>query len=206
MPVQFVSTMMDEEFDFAQISEINYYYDEHFSQLPDTTFSIDHYISLGYSIHYNEETESTKQIEINKISPESREFLLNYPFVTEKGDTTTISSYKAGYIVLDFWYSSCVPCLKALPEINQLAEDHADDGLVVLGINCFDKGIRTNLATKLRAKNITIPLLFGSRDLLESLRINSFPSYIIITQDRKAEFIQGYTEDMKKSIEQIFEK
>jgi thiol-disulfide isomerase/thioredoxin len=206
LPIQSINTIRDIDFNFAQITEINFFHDEHKRGLPDTAFSPDHYVTLGYTLKLNEDAESSKETEMNTISPESREFLLNYRFVTETGDTTSLRSSKAGYILLDFWYASCMPCLQALPMINQLAEDYADEGMAAMGINCSDKGIRANVATKLRAKNITIPLLFGSRDLIQSLKITSFPSYILITPDRHVVFIEGYIDDVKKVLNLIFEK
>jgi thiol-disulfide isomerase/thioredoxin len=126
--------------------------------------------------------------------------------VTETGDTVSIAYYNTGYILLDFWYSSCEPCLKALPEINQMAKDYSEEGLTVMGINCIDKAISASLAAKLRAKNITIPLLFGGRDLLQSLKMNAFPTYILITPDRKVEVLWGSVEEVKSVVEAIFEK
>jgi len=39
-------------------------------------------------------------------------------------------------VVVDFWATWCAPCIKEIPELNRLAEEHADE-LVVLGVN-FD--------------------------------------------------------------------
>jgi hypothetical protein len=110
------------------------------------------------------------------------------------------------YILLDFWYASCYACLQAMPFVNQLYNHYADQGLEVIGINCFDKGISSNLTSRMRERNITMPLLFGSRDLVESLEMSDFPSYILVTPDRKVEYIQGYVDELKKVLESIFDK
>jgi hypothetical protein len=84
--------------------------------LPDTAFSPEHYLSLGYTIRGNDETECPEEEEVKTLSLASIDFLLHYPLLTESGDTVSIAYYNTGYILLDFWYSSCAPCLKALPE------------------------------------------------------------------------------------------
>ncbi|MBK9980990.1 MAG: TlpA family protein disulfide reductase [Saprospiraceae bacterium] len=132
--------------------------------------------------------------------------LLHYPFVTATGDTMSIASLKNGYLVLDFWYASCEPCLRALPVANQLAEDYADKELQLIGINCFNKDIRENVVKRLLDKNITIPLFFGSKDLTDALHINGSPSYILITPNRHINFIEGGIDEVKKVIEEIYHK
>ena len=204
IPIRSTITVGESNFQFVQIEEINFNYSEAPWTLPDTALSIEHYLSLGYTIHSNAETPDEE--EIKTLSPESIDFLLRYPLVKETGDTFSIASSKAGYIVLDFWYASCAPCLQALPEINQLGQDYADEGLAVMGVNCIDKGIRATLSTKLRQKNITIPLLFGGRDLLQSLKMNAFPTYMIITPDWRVEILQGGVEEVKSVVGDLFGK
>lgn len=204
LPVQSISMIRDEQFDFAQITEINFYTDEHIKSLPDTAFTIDHYLSLGYTLH--QKGESAEAIVIPTVAPDYQELLLYYPLVTAAGDTTSLMASEAGYILLDFWYASCAPCLQAMPEVNKFQELYAKDGLQVIGINCFDKDISNNLAKRFKEKSITMPLYFASRDLVDGLGINSFPSYILITPDRHIQFINGYVEDVRKALSGIFDK
>ena len=206
LPIRSTITIGESDFQLVQIEEYNFSYDNQIWTLPDTAFSPEHYLSLGYTIHGNDETETPEEEEVKTLSLGNIDFLLHYPLVTETGDTISIAYYKAGYILLDFWYASCEPCLRALPEINQLAKDYADAGLTVMGINCIDKGISASLAAKLRAKNITIPLLFGSRGLLQSLKMNVFPTYVLITPDRRVEILRGGVEEVKSVLETVFEK
>ena len=204
LPVQSISTTRDEQFHFTQITEVDFYYNEHMKTLPDTAFSIDHYLSLGYTIHQNVESDSHEPGEIITFSAEKQESLLYYPFVTASGDTTSLMASDARYILLDFWYASCVPCLQAMPEVHALAATYAKEGFQVIGINCFDIGISDNVTKHLWEKNITMPTYFGSRELVQELGINSFPSYLLILPDRRVEYIDGSVEDVKHVLKGIF--
>jgi hypothetical protein len=39
-----------------------------------------------------------------------------------EGKKHSLSDYRGKVVVLDFWYSGCVPCIKAMPEIKEIAE------------------------------------------------------------------------------------
>jgi thiol-disulfide isomerase/thioredoxin len=60
----------------------------------------------------------------------------------------TLAGLKGRVVVLDFWATWCVPCVKGIPRLNKLHDDHAADGLAVLtftdqskkGIEAFMKG------------------------------------------------------------------
>ena len=130
---------------------------------------------------------------------------MNYPFISAQ-NSAHIADIKAQYILLDFWYASCTPCLKALPELNSLHKTYPDSIASVIGINCFDKKNRQGLTEKLRAKDIRFPLLFGDRGLIDSLGISAFPAYFLMTPDRKIEYIDGGVADVKKILQQHLEK
>ncbi len=206
LPVQAVTTYKDKELDLAQIQEVSFYYDVPVDILPDPAFTPDHYLSLGYTLTNHKEGDTAGLEEADTLSSAQTELLLHYPFITAEGDTIALANYTAGYIVLDFWYSSCEPCLKALPVINQLAEDYATADLRVIGINGFNMHIRASLTSKLRAKNITIPLLYGSQDLIQTLGIRAFPTYILITPDRQVQIIPGSAHDVRKIVQKIFDR
>ncbi len=51
------------------------------------------------------------------------------------GDAITLSDLEDQIIVLDFWAIWCRPCVDAMPELEQLHENYADQGVTVLAIN-----------------------------------------------------------------------
>ena len=64
----------------------------------------------------------------------------NHPaadFALEKigGGQVSLKDLRGKVVVLDFWYRGCGWCMKAMPEIKQVAADYKSKGVVVLGMN-----------------------------------------------------------------------
>lgn len=54
------------------------------------------------------------------------------------GKTISLADYRGRVVILDFFYMSCMPCIKTIPKFNALQEKFRDKGLVVIGINSKD--------------------------------------------------------------------
>lgn len=57
------------------------------------------------------------------------------PPPTLDGAAVDIESLRGRVVWLNFWTTSCVPCRTEMPAMQQLAEDYADEGLTVVGID-----------------------------------------------------------------------
>ncbi len=205
LPIRTIEYHQDPDFDLLQITDIQFTYFPFHKTLSDSVFSIDYYRQEGYEYKFIEPASPIEEEKLN-LTHAQFQLLMNYPFISAQQDTARIANLDAQYILLDFWYASCAPCLKALPELNSLSETYQDSILSVIGINCFDKKNRQGLTEKLRAKDIRFPLLFGDRGLIDSLGISAFPAYFLMTPDRKIEYIDGGVADVKKILQQHLEK
>jgi thiol-disulfide isomerase/thioredoxin len=206
LPILTRSKIVEKDMDLTQTAEIVFSDIEQLDYQTDTSLSIKHYLSQGFTIKDSKPTETNKDEPPVRLSEDQKNFLFQYPLVDEKGDTLILNSIHSEYLLLDFWYASCFPCLKALPKVNQLALKYAHEGLVVLGINAFDKGIMQNASNKLRSNGITIPLLFGDRDLTSQLKMNSFPTYLLLTPDEGILYIHGGVDEASRILEEVFRK
>lgn len=52
-----------------------------------------------------------------------------------EGDKIELSSLQGKIVLIDFWASWCSPCRDELPNVEAIANDYADDGVVVLGVD-----------------------------------------------------------------------
>jgi len=51
------------------------------------------------------------------------------------GKTHTLKQYRGKVVLLDFWYRGCPWCIRAMPQLNQLARDFQGKPVQVLGMN-----------------------------------------------------------------------
>ncbi len=206
LPLKVITEIEDGALGLTQITEVAFNYETSQERKTDDAFSIAPRLNDGYDLLHFESTSHEEPAPVKTLTAEDIAMLRHYPLATSDGDTMLIASLGTDYILLDFWFSSCRPCLNALPAINQISTEYADKGLTVVGINCFDLGIKETLTDKLRAKHIDLMFLFGARDLTQSLGINSFPTYLLIKPDLTIEFINGGTEGVKEVLGDLLEK
>ena len=51
------------------------------------------------------------------------------------GEELTLSDHRGKVVLVNFWATWCGPCVRELPDFQQLQQDYAED-LVVLAVNC----------------------------------------------------------------------
>jgi thiol-disulfide isomerase/thioredoxin len=66
-------------------------------------------------------------------APEAPDFTLN----DINGKSLTLSSLRGKYVVLDFWGSWCIWCIKGMPKMKEYYAKYADK-LEILGVDCND--------------------------------------------------------------------
>jgi thiol-disulfide isomerase/thioredoxin len=54
------------------------------------------------------------------------------------GKTHTLSEYRGKWVVVNFWATTCPPCIKEMPELSDFHDRHKDRDAVVLGVNFED--------------------------------------------------------------------
>lgn len=59
----------------------------------------------------------------------------DFSVVDADGNKLSLSSLKGHIVVLDFWASWCAPCRAELPNVEKIAKDYANKGVIVIGID-----------------------------------------------------------------------
>lgn len=57
-----------------------------------------------------------------------------YSLPNLEGQTTTLAKWHGKVVLLNFWASWCVPCLQEMPMLAKFQQEHAADGVQVVGI------------------------------------------------------------------------
>ncbi len=145
---------------------------------------------------------TTGQGKVNVDLPEDyavRDYSGAYPAIGEpapdwtltdtKGKTWSLAELRGKVVVLDFWATWCLPCLKAIPEMQALQERYAGKNLVVLGMTWHEQG---NPDMALRRKGGAYPVINGDTiGEAYNLHNSGLPLvYIIAPDGTTADFIR----------------
>ena len=74
----------------------------------------------------------------NRVQPRAGEPAPNFNLTTFDGEPISLESLRGKIVVVNFWASWCVPCHQEAPELKAIAEDYANQNVVVVGVNWLD--------------------------------------------------------------------
>lgn len=100
---------------------------------------------------------------------------------TPTGETVSLESLKGKLVLLDFWATWCVPCVKAMPDMQKLQDKYAAKGFTVVGISIDDEGAKkvTPFLAKSKVK-FTYPILLDNGMVWKDWGVKSVPSVMLV--------------------------
>lgn len=100
---------------------------------------------------------------------------------TPMGETVTLESLKGKLVLVDFWATWCVPCVKAMPDMQKLHTQYAAKGFTVVGISIDDEGAKKVSPFLAKSKvKFTYPILLDSGDIWKQWSVKSIPSVMLV--------------------------
>jgi thiol-disulfide isomerase/thioredoxin len=116
------------------------------------------------------------------------------------GTSHRLKDYRGKIVVLDFWYRGCGWCIKAMPQINQVAENYKGKGVVVLGMNT-DEEDEDALFVIRREHPQYANLKAGSTKAVYHPNHFGYPSMYILDREGRVRHIQiGFSPDLAKRL------
>lgn len=114
--------------------------------------------------------------------PRVGEVMADFSLNDLQGIEVRLSDYQGRPVVLNFWATWCPPCVGEMPLLSEYYLEYQDSGLVVLAV---DVGEPWELVEDV-SFDLDLPfpvLLDPDQALADSLRINAFPTSILIGRD-----------------------
>ena len=115
------------------------------------------------------------------------------------GKPVKLADLKGKVVVLDFWYRGCGWCIKAMPQMNQLAEDFAGKPVAIFGMNTDrDEKDARFVIEKMGLKYGTLKAKDQDR---ESFGVQGFPTLIIIDQQGNVHDVHvGFSPNLREEV------
>ena len=106
---------------------------------------------------------------------------LDLHFTTADGTVRSLSDYAGKAVVLNMWATWCVPCVREMPALDDLAALVAKDGIVVLPVSS-DRGGAAVVQKFYADRGIkNLPVLLDPRSqMAHQLGVNGIPTTLLI--------------------------
>ena len=115
--------------------------------------------------------------------------------------------------MIDFWATTCKPCIQGLPHMQELYEKYKDQGLEIIAVHWPAK-IET-VESFLQGKPYTFTFALGAEQVLKDYPIGGIPAHFLIGRDGRVAWAlnnegptyrymsaEQYDAEMTSSIEQ----
>ena len=109
-----------------------------------------------------------------------------------KGNMEGLDDYLGKVIVVNFWATWCVPCVKEMPSFENLYRRYRSQGLTLLAVS-LDKGDSTKVQEFADKHKLSFPILLDTKGVAEKLYPSfSIPfTYVIDKQGRVVARVDG---------------
>lgn len=106
------------------------------------------------------------------------------------GNNISLEDAKGKVIVLNFWFTSCKPCIDEIPELNKVYEEYKTDTNVVFASITFNKLDEVNAF--LKNHPIKYPVVTNAKETCNLFNVSGYPTNIIIDKNGTYfDFIRG---------------
>ena len=162
-------------------------------------------------------TEDYKFIEYEAISKKDNLPLANGQeveafkgqYLAQSKSEFELANFKDHIIILDFWYRTCPPCIKSIPQLNNIYSNYKSKGVKVFGLNDIDTdSISKKLLVPFRHKeNIKYPIVLIDKSVAKKYKVKGYPTLYVINKNQKVVYSKlGYSENLEREIDSVINK
>lgn len=114
-------------------------------------------------------------------SPGSFPLAFDFSLKSINGEIKKLSDFRGKVIVLDFWATWCLPCIKSIPDLIEIQKNMKD--VQVIGIT-VDQNPMSVVPEFVKKHKINYPILIGSEQVYKEYGdINAIPTIFIIDKN-----------------------
>lgn len=179
------------------------YLDENGKQLTSAQFA--DFIKTGhYSFKPMVENGRVKNLQLKKAKGNLDLGALapDFSVTTLAGNKISINNLAGKTIVLNFWFTTCMPCRTEMPELNDLTEKYKNDPKVLFLAVTFDSDERVKAFLAGHAFSYNIAA--GQRTIVKQYGITAFPTNMIIDKTGHIAFmLTAYAPDNIQKLDKV---
>ena len=114
---------------------------------------------------------------------------------------------KRNVVVLNFFSTTCIPCVREIPTYNKIAEKFKDKPVKLIYVNVDSNVNPLEIRRFLARKRIKVPMMLpNQRDAIKKYNAYALPRLVIINKNGKVErVISGFSESLEEELTQLIE-
>ena len=121
-----------------------------------------------------------------------------------EGKTHTLEQYRGKVLVLDFWYRGCGWCMRAMPQVKEVARHYRGRPVAVFGMNNDRKEEDAKFVVE--KMSLEYPVL-RSDELPGKYGVRGFPTLVVIDQEGKVADVHiGYSDHLFEDVTATVDK
>ncbi len=99
-----------------------------------------------------------------------------------KENEISLELLRGNVVLLDFWGTWCVPCIKAMPDIQAIHDHFKGKQVVIIGVSVETEKAADPIAF-VKRKGFSYPIALNGHSITKAYQVNVFPSVYIIDQN-----------------------
>jgi peroxiredoxin len=142
---------------------------------------------------------SAKEAELNKML---NVMAPGFSLYDINGKKWQLSALKGQTVVLNFWFTTCTPCIEEMPKLNMVRKKYAGRNVVFLGLGRDKAG---EIRTFLKTHDFRYNLLASTVAVGKAYHIGSYPTSVVIDPQGVIRFQQVGGRDIETGLARAIE-
>lgn len=123
------------------------------------------------------------------------------------GEMHSLEEYRGKVVIMDFWATWCGPCKRAMPGLQNIHEDFKDRGVVVLGINTWERDGNQKAIDYMNEHDYSYGLMLDGDKVAEAYGVRGIPTFYVIGVDGEVIKTEvGFHPDGEKKMVEFLEE
>ncbi|MCP4294916.1 MAG: TlpA family protein disulfide reductase [Proteobacteria bacterium] len=112
---------------------------------------------------------------------------------------------KSNVVVLNFFSTTCIPCIKEIPTYNKIARHFNDKKVKLIYVNVDYDATPEQLKRFIIRRRIALPMMLpNQREAVRKYDVKSLPRMVVIDKKGKiAKIIRGFSEHLEEELSDI---
>ncbi len=155
-----------------------------------------------------QQIESSKSLTMTKnggpmMSPffKTGEKIQPFSVLDINGQSFNSNELQGKVVVLNFWFVACGPCLKEIPELNQMVEKYKNRNDVIFLAFALDK--KEEILKMISKNPFNYHIIPDSKEFIQNnYKVSMYPTHLVLDKEGKVAFhTSGYSPNTVSSIE-----